>query len=103
MNLTTLRCFRYLLYLGPIIAIAGGYGLLALATQEASPFTVVTGTSMQPTILPGSVALIDKVPFSQLKKGDIIVFSPQEAKLLPCDATPSSNLIEESSVPCFYS
>jgi signal peptidase I len=96
-----LRYLRYFLYFLPILAIIGGYGVLTVVTQESYPFTIVTGTSMQPTILPGSVALISKVPFNQLQKGDVIVFSPQLSYLFPCDSTPTSSLTGETSVPCF--
>lgn len=90
-----------MLYFTPILALVGGYGLLVLATQEAYPFTIVTGTSMQPTILPGSVALIDRVPFHQLEEGNIIVFTPQLALMYPCDSAPQPSLTDDASVPCF--
>lgn len=95
------RYLRYLFYVLPIIAIVGGYGLLVVATQESPPLTIITGTSMQPTILPGSVALITKVPFNQLKVGDIIVFEPQVALSFPCNSAPSSSLTSETPVPCY--
>jgi signal peptidase I len=100
-NKSRLRYLRYFLYFVPILAIIGGYGLLTVVAQENYPFTIVTGTSMQPTILPGSVALISKVPFDQLQKGDVIVFSPQLAQLFPCDSAPTSSLTGETQVPCF--
>ena len=96
-----LRFVRYILYFVPVLAIIGGYGLLTLVTQESYPFTIVTGTSMQPTILPGSIALIDKIPFNQLQEGNIIVFAPQLSQMFPCDSTPASSLTSETSVPCF--
>jgi signal peptidase I len=74
---------------------------LTLVTQESYPFTIVTGTSMQPTILPGSVALIAKTSFNQLQNGDIIVFAPELSQMFPCDSTPSSSLVYETQVPCF--
>ena len=83
------------------MAIVGGYGLLTIVTQESYPFTIVTGTSMQPTILPGSVALIAKIPFNQLRTGNVIVFAPQLSEMFPCDSTPSSSLVSETEVPCF--
>jgi len=100
-NKSRLRYLRYFLYFVPILAIIGGYGLLTVVAQESYPFTIVTGTSMQPTILPGSVALIAKVPFNELQKGDVIVFSPQLAQLFPCDSTPTSSLTGETQVPCY--
>ena len=96
-----LRHLRLMFYVLPILAIVGGYGLIVAATQESYPFTIVTGTSMEPTIMPGSIAVIDKVPFNQLKVGDIIVFVPQIALLSQCDGAPSSSLTQEVSTPCF--
>jgi signal peptidase I len=95
------RYLHYLIYFVPIVVIIGGYGLLTVATQENFPFTIVTGTSMQPTILPGSVALIDKVPFDQLQTGNIIVFAPTLSKMFPCDTSSAPSLTSETSVPCF--
>ncbi|HXQ92855.1 MAG TPA: signal peptidase I [Nitrososphaerales archaeon] len=100
-NRSKLHYFRYVLYFVPVLAIIGGYGLLTLVTQESYPFTIVTGTSMQPTILPGSVALIEKTPFNQLQTGDVIVFAPELSQMFPCDSSPSSSLIFETQVPCF--
>ena len=96
-----LRHLRLLLYLVPILAIVIGYGGIILATGESYPFTIVLGHSMTPTILPGSVALIDKVPFNSLQVGDIIVFVPQIALMEACDNAPVNSLDSESSVPCF--
>lgn len=96
-----LRYFKYLLYLIPIAVLLLSYVSLIVVTGESYPFTIVTGTSMQPTILPGSVAMIDKIPFNQLKTGDIIVFVPQIALLYPCDGSPGSTLTSESPVPCY--
>ncbi|MHB8567891.1 MAG: signal peptidase I [Nitrososphaerales archaeon] len=96
-----LRYLRYLLYLIPIVAIVVGYGGIIVYTGEWYPFTIVIGPSMQPTILPGSVAVIEKVPFNQLKIGDIIVFEPQEALLFSCQSTTSNSLIRETNIPCF--
>lgn len=90
-----------LTYFIPIFAIIGGYGVIVLATGESSPFTIVTGTSMQPTILPGSIALIAKVPFNQLQIGDVIVHTTQDSLLAPCDSSPASSLTGEVSNPCF--
>ena len=92
---------HYLLYLVPIFILLLCYGGLILATNEPSPFTIVLGPSMQPTILPGSVAVIDKVPFDQLKPGDVIVFVPQVALISRCDSGPTGSLIAETSIPCF--
>ena len=96
-----LRYLRVLIYFIPIFAIIAGYGLIVVATQENSPFTIVTGTSMQPTILPGTIALIDKVPFDQLKLGDVIVHTTQLSLLSPCDSSPASTLTGEVSNPCY--
>jgi signal peptidase I len=96
-----LRYLRVLIYFIPIFAIIAGYGLVVVATQESSPFTIVTGTSMQPTILPGTIALIDKVPFDQLKVGNVIVHTTQLSLLSPCDSSPASTLTGEVSNPCF--
>ena len=96
-----MKYLRVLLYFVPVLMIIAGYGLLTVATHENYPFTIVTGTSMQPSILPGSVALIDKVPFSQLQAGNIIVFQPELAQQYPCDSSPASTLTTEVAVPCF--
>jgi signal peptidase I len=92
---------RYLLYLIPVLLLISGYGLLIVVTGESYPFTIVTGTSMQPTILPGSVALIDKVPFKDLHIGNIIVFVPQLAYLQNCQSSPGSSLTSETLTPCY--
>jgi signal peptidase I len=96
-----MRYLRVLTYFIPIFAIIAGYGLIVVATQETSPFTIVTGTSMQPTILPGSIALIAKVPFNQLQIGDVIVHTTQDSLLEPCDSSPASQLTGEVPNPCF--
>lgn len=96
-----LRHLRVLIYFIPIFAIIAGYGVIVVATQENSPFTIVTGTSMQPTILPGTIALIDKVPFDQLKLGDVIVHTTQLSLQSPCDSSPASTLTGEVSNPCY--
>jgi cytochrome b561 len=79
------RYLHYLIYLVPIAIIILGYFAISYATNEPSPFTIVTGTSMTPTILAGSIAMIDKVPFDQLKIGEVIVFSPPAASSGICD------------------
>lgn len=94
------RYLRHLAYLLPIIAVIGAYGLLTVVTQENPPFTIVTGTSMQPTILPGSIAMIGKIPFDQLQVGDVIVHSTQDSLLSPCDSSSGSPTSEVSN-PCF--
>jgi len=96
-----LRYLRVLTYFIPIFAIIGGYGVIVVVTQESSPFTIVTGTSMQPTILPGSIALIAKVPFNSLVIGDVIVHTTQDSLLAPCDSSPAQTLTGEVSNPCF--
>lgn len=96
-----LRYLRVLTYFIPIFAIIAGYGIIVVATQESSPFTIVTGTSMQPTILPGSIAMIAKVPFNQLKIGDVIVHTTQDSQYSPCDSAPATQLTGEVSNPCF--
>ncbi len=96
-----LHYLRYLVYLTPILAVLAGYTAISYATNEALPFTIVTGTSMQPTILAGSVAVIDKVPFDQLKVGDVIVFVPLLAENSTCDSGPTPSLTSEAVVPCY--
>lgn len=95
------RHLRVLTYFIPIFVIVAGYGVIVLTTQESSPFTIVTGTSMQPTILPGSIALIAKVPFQQLQVGDVIVHTTQDSLLSPCDSSPATQLTGEVPNPCF--
>ena len=92
---------RILIYLLPIFAIIAGYGIIIAVTHETYPFTIVTGTSMQPTIMPGTVALIDRIPFDQLKTGEVIVFVPQVALYFQCNSSPSSSLTQETQVPCY--
>ncbi len=96
-----LRYLRYLIYLSPILAVFVGYAAISVVTNESLPFTIVTGTSMQPTILAGSVAVIDKVPFNQLKIGDVIVFVPLLAESNACDSGPTPTLTSEAQVPCY--
>lgn len=95
------RIVRILIYLIPIFAILACYGGIIVVTQESYPFTIVTGTSMQPTIMPGTIAMIDKTPFNQLKVGDIIVFVPQVALGVSCNSSPSNSLTSETPVPCY--
>jgi signal peptidase I len=92
---------KILIYMIPIFAILAGYGGIIAVTHETYPFTIVTGTSMQPTIMPGTVAVIDRVPFNQLKTGDIIVFVPQIALEFSCNSSPSNSLTSETPVPCY--
>ncbi len=97
-----LRYLRYLLYFSLILVIIFGYFAISFATDEPSPFTIVTGTSMTPTILAGSIAMLDKVPFDQLKVGEIIVFTPPVSVLGGCDSGPSGPLTNEApGNPCF--
>ncbi|MDG6905875.1 MAG: signal peptidase I [Nitrososphaerota archaeon] len=95
------RIIRILIYLIPIFAILACYGGIIVVTQESYPFTIVTGTSMQPTIMPGTIAMIDKTPFNQLKVGDVIVFVPQIALGASCNSSPSSSLTSETPIPCY--
>lgn len=95
------RYLRYFIYLVPILLFVLGYATITVVTGETNPFTIVTGTSMQPTIVAGSVAMISKVPFDQLKVGDVIVFVPQLAERYSCDSGPAPSLTSEVSVPCY--
>lgn len=98
---SNLRYLRYLIYLSPILAVFIGYAAVSVVTNESLPFTIVTGTSMQPTILAGSVAVIDKVPFNELKIGDVIVFVPLLAESNSCDSGPTPTLTSEALIPCY--
>lgn len=101
-NRSRFRFLRYLVYLIPIFLIIFGYFAISFATSEPSPFTIVTGTSMTPTILAGSIAMIDKVPFNQLKVGEVIVFTPPDALNGNCDSAPAGSLTQEAiGAPCF--
>ncbi len=85
-----------------IVIVLGSYFALTVATGESDPFTIVTGPSMQPTILPGSIAIISKVPFDQLHVGDIIVFQPQIALLSSsCTSSSGGSLTVDAEIPCF--
>jgi len=101
MKKSKVQYLHYLVYLVPILTIVAAYGVVILVTGESFPFTIVLGQSMVPTILPGSVALIDKVPFHSLHLGDIIVFTPLIALIEHCSNGPANSLISESPVPCF--
>ena len=98
---SSINVVRIIIYLIPIFAIIAGYGVVIASTQESYPFTIVTGTSMQPTIMPGTIALIDRTPFNQLKVGDIIVFVPLIALETSCNIAPSGSLTNEVAVPCY--
>ncbi len=97
------RYLSYLIYLVPIAIILLGYAALIVATGESEPFTIVSGGSMQPTILPGSIEMISKTPFNQLKVGDVIVFTPLEALLSPeaCQSGAPPTLVTDANIPCF--
>lgn len=95
------RYLRHLVYLVPVLVIILSYGGIVAATGEPQPFTVVGGPSMQPTILPGSITIIANIPFNQLAKGDIIVFTPQVAEISPCNGGLSSSVMSEPAVPCY--
>ena len=51
--------------------------------------------------MPGTIAMIDRTPFNQLKVGDIIVFTPQIALETSCNDSPSSSLTSETPIPCY--
>jgi signal peptidase I len=90
------------LYILPVVLIIAGYFAISFATGEPSPFTIVTGSSMNPTIIPGSIAMIDKVPFNQLRIGDIIVFVPPVAQSGKCDSSPPPDITQDAGIiPCF--
>ena len=74
---------------------------MTIITGEAYPFTIVNGQSMEPAIMPASIALIDHVPFDQLKVGDVIVFTPLIATFSPCDTQGTSSPTSEAGIPCF--
>jgi signal peptidase I len=96
------RYLRYFLYLLPVLLIVVGYLGLIVASGEPTPFTIVTGESMQPTVLAGSIAILWHTPFNQLKIGDLIVFTPPEALGGGCDSTAGPSLTSEASgAPCF--
>lgn len=58
--------------------------LIVFAYVELTYTRRVDGTSMLPTLEQGDLVVIQSVPFSDLKVGDIIVYSP------PCSATGES-------------
>jgi signal peptidase I len=85
-----------------VVIVLGSYFALAFATGESDPFTIVTGPSMQPTILPGSIAIISKTPFNQLTVGEVIVFQPQLAIMSgACSSTSGGSLSEDAAIPCY--
>lgn len=93
----------YLFYLIPIAIILLSYVAIIVATNEPEPFTIVSGPSMRPTILPGSIAMITKTPFNQLKVGDVIVFTPIIALENPaaCQSGAPPTLASDANIPCF--
>ena len=92
---------KYLVYLIPIALILLGYFSLTFVTGEpGGPFTIVDGQSMEPTIMPASVALIENVPFNQLQIGDVIVFTPVVATFGPCGSQSVSSPTTEAGIPC---
>ncbi len=93
----------YLFYLIPIAIILLSYVVVIVVTNEPEPFTIVSGPSMRPTILPGSIAMITKTPFDQLKVGDIIVFTPIIALENPnaCQSGAPPTLATDANIPCF--
>lgn len=97
------KYLSYLLYLVPIAIILLSYLTIIVATNEPEPFTIVSGPSMQPTILSGSIVVIAKTPFQQLKVGDIIVFTPLEALQNPstCQSGAPSSLSRDALNPCY--
>lgn len=93
---------KYLHYLLPLIFLILGYVAVIATTGERDPFTIVTGTSMEPTIMPGSIAIIRDVPFNTLMVGEVIVFMPQVAESTPCDTgPPSASPVSEAATPCY--
>ncbi len=67
------------------------YGALSLN----DPFSVVYGDSMEPTLSKGDIVILEHVPASQLKVGDIIVFrSPIYNNLTSCD-------VKKMLIPCY--
>jgi len=84
-----------------IVIAVGSYSAIEMATGESAPFTLVGGTSMQPTIMTGTFVIVGKVPFSQLKVGDVIFFAPQIAQDRQCVHSTESSLAQETTVPCY--
>lgn len=97
------KYLSYLIYLVPIALILLGYASVIVITNESEPFTIVSGPSMQPTILSGSIEMIAKTPFAKLQVGDVIVFTPLEALLSPeaCQSGAPPTLVTDANIPCF--
>jgi signal peptidase I len=92
----------YLIYLLPIAIIILAYVGIIVVTGESQPFTVVSGPSMQPTILSGTIVMIAKTPFSQLKVNDVIVFTPIAAlQGSSCQSNAPSSLSQDALNPCY--
>jgi len=70
------RALAYVLVLGLLV---GSFAYFTLVYARK-----VTGTSMYPTLEEGDMVVVQKVPFSSIKVGDIIVYDP------PCSATGNS-------------
>jgi signal peptidase I len=96
-----LSYLRYLIYLLPVVLVILGYVTLVYTSGESTPFTIVTGTSMRPTLLPGTIAMLWHTPFDQLTVGDIIVFTPAEAVGVPCQSSSGPSFSSEANLPCF--
>lgn len=97
------KYLSYLVYLIPIALIILSYVVIVVATGESEPFTIVSGPSMQPTILSGSIEMLAKTPFDKLQIGDVIVFTPLEALESPqaCQSGAPPTLASDAAIPCF--
>lgn len=96
------RSLGYLVYLIPIVVILLAYAAVVIATNEPEPFTIVSGPSMQPTIIPGSIEMISDTPFQKLAVGDIIVFKPLLAlESNSCQSGAPPTLASDAAIPCF--
>src|SRR6185503_13905808 len=71
---TVLKIFEWVIF----VVILCGIALIAspylLSKQAVNSYTVVSG-SMEPTIAIGTLTFVQKTPFENLQKGDIIAFT----------------------------
>ncbi len=65
-----------------ILLLPLAYASLAFYSGSFLPLRLIKGASMEPTLVAGDVILLKKMPFDQLKEGDVIAYeTPDFAKV----------------------
>ncbi|MFO7836695.1 MAG: signal peptidase I [Candidatus Thorarchaeota archaeon] len=57
-----------------VLATFGGYGIFMLSMGTTTPLVVVTSESMEPTLYPGDLLVLQGRPAEDIAVGDIIVY-----------------------------